>query len=67
MASRIQLNDKWPGPASQFPPPAWTPLWSPVFSEHCSGEALRNHRAVTKKCLWVWGQESEERPASGSD
>lgn len=67
MASRIQLNDKRPGLSSQFSPPAWMPLWSPEFSEHRRGEALRNHRAVTKKCLWVWGQESEERPASGGD
>lgn len=60
--SRVRLNDKWSALASQFLPSAWRPLWSPMFSEHCSGKALRNHKAVTRKCLWVWGQESEERP-----
>lgn len=62
MAGRDPLNDKWPRLAPQFPPSPWKPLWSPMFSERCSDEALRNQKAVTKKCLWVWGQESEERP-----
>lgn len=54
------MNDKWPGLASRFPPPAWGPFGA-VSSERRSGEALKNHRAVTEKRLWVWGQESEGR------
>lgn len=26
-----------------------------------------NHKAVTRKCLWVWGQQSEERQCLEGD